>query len=439
MPWTADTDTIRIQESDRSFYGNQPDGTTGRIPWSNTLESLSQLDSSLGLLAQISASTFAKRTLQAPVAGLTITDGDGAAGDPTFALADDLAAVEALTGTGYASRTGADAWSLVSAIPLADVDGLVAALDAKVDDTEKGAALGVAELDSGGKVPLTQIPDSVLGQVEYQGTWDGSTNTPTLVDPPASSTKGHYHVVSVAGTFAGITFAVGDWIISNGSAWEKVDNTDAVMTVFGRLGNVVANAGDYTAAQITSTPAGGLSAATVQAALDELDAEKQPLDAELTALAGLVSAADSLPYFTGLGAASLTTLSAFARSLLDDATAEAMRDTLELGVGDAPVFAGLQTTGPVTLGAALVKSQGIIQVTAASGTVDVTAAGVELRGGSTPSITAYDRVGAVAIDLTYTALTHIFDGGINFSSIPTAAAGLSAGDVWNDSGTLKIV
>ena len=113
----------------------------------------------------------------------------------------------------------------------------------KQDISEKNQANGYAPLDSGAKIPLANLPDSVVGQVEYQGTWNASTNTPTL--PAASGVKGHYYVVSVGGTYETIVYAVGDWIISNGTAWEKVDNTDAVTTVFGRLGAILANESDY--------------------------------------------------------------------------------------------------------------------------------------------------------------------------------------------------
>jgi hypothetical protein len=62
-------------------------------------------------------------------------------------------------------------------------------------------------------------------------------------------------------------------------------NGNNCTSVFGRSGAVVAVAGDYTAAQITNAPSGNIAATTVQAALNELDAEKQPLDATLTSLA----------------------------------------------------------------------------------------------------------------------------------------------------------
>lgn len=107
-----------------------------------------------------------------------------------------------------------------------------------IPTSEKGAALGVATLDAGGKVPTSQIP--LQGDLNYQGTWNATTNTPTLTS--STGTQGYYYVVDVAGTtnLNGITdWQVGDWAIFNGSVWQKVDNTDAVTSVNGQVGTVV--------------------------------------------------------------------------------------------------------------------------------------------------------------------------------------------------------
>jgi hypothetical protein len=81
--------------------------------------------------------------------------------------------------------------------------------------------------------------NGLIGGSIYKGTWDASTNTPTLTS--SVGTAGNYYIVSVAGTtnLNGITdWQVGDWVIYQGTEWEKVDNTDAVVSVNGFTGAV---------------------------------------------------------------------------------------------------------------------------------------------------------------------------------------------------------
>ena len=86
---------------------------------------------------------------------------------------------------------------------------------------------------------------AMAGFVNYEGTWNASTNTPTLVS--SVGTKGDYYVVSVTGStnLNGVTtWTQGDWAIFNGTAWEKVDNTDLVTSVAGRTGAVTLTTAD---------------------------------------------------------------------------------------------------------------------------------------------------------------------------------------------------
>ena len=151
----------------------------------------------------------------------------------------------ASTLTGYVKGTGTSAMTAATTIPNTDITGLGTA-----STKDAGVANGVATLDSSGTVPLSQIP--ALGDLNYQGTWNATTNSPTLTS--SVGTKGFYYVVSVAGTtnLNGITdWQVGDWAVYNGSAWQKIDNTDAVTSVNGYTGTVVLTAADVSAVPYT--------------------------------------------------------------------------------------------------------------------------------------------------------------------------------------------
>lgn len=124
------------------------------------------------------------------------------------------------------------------------------ALNLKEGSINKGASLGYAPLDVNSKVPLENINDALLGNVHYQGLWNATTNIPNL---DIVESKGHYYICTNTSesTRYGIIFNTGDWIISDGTNWGKVDNTDAVSSVFGRIGNVTAQSGDYNTGQVT--------------------------------------------------------------------------------------------------------------------------------------------------------------------------------------------
>jgi hypothetical protein len=83
---------------------------------------------------------------------------------------------------------------------------------------------------------------SVAGGLSYQGTWNASTNTPTLAS--STGTNGYYYIVATAGStnLNGITdWQVGDWLMFNGSVWQKIDQTNSVTSVNSKTGAVVLN------------------------------------------------------------------------------------------------------------------------------------------------------------------------------------------------------
>ena len=140
------------------------------------------------------------------------------------------------------------------------VDGVTSAIQTQLDGKLSTKPDGTNDLiDSNSKVNITYLPDVVLGQMLYAGTFVPSTavatlstnaktilgttsNTITLTNDTTAITgyaanEGNYYIASGDGTFASISFLTGDWLISTGSGWTKVSNTDAVTGVKGNAEN----------------------------------------------------------------------------------------------------------------------------------------------------------------------------------------------------------
>jgi hypothetical protein len=97
---------------------------------------------------------------------------------------------------------------------------------------------------------------NVVGALNYKGTWDASTNNPTLTS--SVGTKGDYYVVSVAGStnLDGTTlWGVGDWAVFNGSIWQKVDGGSTgdftTITVSGTANIATANVTNFVSGNVT--------------------------------------------------------------------------------------------------------------------------------------------------------------------------------------------
>ncbi|WP_049974162.1 right-handed parallel beta-helix repeat-containing protein [Azospirillum sp. B4] len=127
-------------------------------------------------------------------------------------------------------------------------------------------ANGLATLDSAGKLLTNQLPALAITD-----TWTVASQAAMLA---LSAQRGDVAVRTDVSE-AYILAADDPTVLAN---WVQLPHPAApVLSVFGRTGAVASAAGDYAAAMITNTAAGGITSVTVQAALNELDTKKAPL------------------------------------------------------------------------------------------------------------------------------------------------------------------
>ena len=133
--------------------------------------------------------------------------------------------------------------------------GVLVGTSGVVSSLNIDGSLGIPQLDVNGKIIVSQLPNSVM---EYKGTWDASTNTPTLAN--GTGNQGDVYLCSVAGTVnfgaGAIAFVVSDQVIYSGSIWQKASGTNGTVTSVG----LSTNAGAITIGSSPITTSGTITA-----------------------------------------------------------------------------------------------------------------------------------------------------------------------------------
>jgi len=218
------TEAVFIPSGALSFIGDVTGtGNTG----SNTTLTLATVNSNVytsNTFLKIAANAKGLITSATPVVSSDITTALGYTPAPSGNYITDLTGEATASGPGVASVTlnnSAVTGKILSGVNI--TGGNITATD--------------SILTAFGKLQ-NQI-NSLIGGSIYQGVWNAATNTPTLVS--SVGTKGYYYIVDVYGTtnLDGVAeWHVGDWAIFDGTKWQKVDTTDAVVSVNGFTGAV---------------------------------------------------------------------------------------------------------------------------------------------------------------------------------------------------------
>jgi len=164
-------DGATLSTTELNFVDGVTSGIQGQLdlkqPLDTGLTSLASL-SGTGIIVQTADNIFAARTLVAPTEGLTISDPAGIAGQPTFALANDLAAIEGLTSFGYVVRT-ADGSATTRALAVVSSDLVIT-----------GASDGVSTDTTFGLATVTQAATGSLSKVTVDSKGRVVGNTPVV-------------------------------------------------------------------------------------------------------------------------------------------------------------------------------------------------------------------------------------------------------------------
>jgi len=333
----------------------------------------------------------------------------------------DLTAVAALSGTGIARRTSATpTWTVGTAVTNAElatmpaftfkgnnsggaavpIDVDIAALTAKASPGGGDFLLLSDQAASGSwkKLAISNLPGAAGGipEAPNDGLQYGRQSlgwTQITGGGGASPSNALPLVNGTANAGASALYSRGDHVHPIDTSRQAAD---AELTAIAGLTSAADQApyftGSGTAALMTVTAAARtvLDDTTVGAMLVTLGG--QPSDAELTALAGLTSAANQLPYFTGAGTAALTPLTVFGRSLIDDADAAAAQATLGLTAAASATPSALTRTNDtnVTLTLGGTPTTALLQAT--SITVGWSGTLAASRGGFGADISAANGV-----------------------------------------------